>query len=111
MWTDIFRDKATMHIENHFIKVDFTHWLRRSSSFTIDLSKVKIIKVIQIEPCTIQIVFIMDDNKLLSISDEMDGWDSVLEFIQGFFIEFSREAIEHAKGKINAEYVCWEKAK
>lgn len=106
---DYFRDKARVSTDGQSINVDFTHWARRSKSFSFDVGKVRAIEAVQIEPATMLLTFVLEDDKRWAITDEMVGWNSVLAFVQSHFAGFDHDAYERAKGGINSVFPCWKK--
>lgn len=110
MFLDLLRDTSQVSTDRQSIAVTFTHWARRSSSFSFNLQRVRAIEAIQIEPATIQLTFVLEDGSRRAISEEMAGWNEVLMFVQNHFAGFDRDAYEHAKGDINRVCLCWSNA-
>lgn len=106
---DFLRDKSTISIVGHTIHVNFTHWARKSKSFSFDLNCVQSIDALQLEPFTMRLTFTMNDNSFYNLNENMLGWAEMLSVVQNFFHGFDHDAYESAKGRIEYFYPCWRK--
>lgn len=111
MLLDFFRDKAQVSAGGESIAVTFTHWAQRSKSFSFNLQSVRAVEAVQIEPASMQLTFVLEDNSRRDVSEEMAGWSEVLAFVQSRFAGFDRDAYERAKGDISRAFLCWSKPK
>ena len=107
MWTDLLLDKAVITVVCRTIIVRFTHWLKRSKGFSVELDSVARIEAVQIEPCTMQMIFFMEDGARSAISEEMAGFNAAVEFVESYFAGFDAESYEKAKGDIGVKSLCW----
>lgn len=107
MWYDLFRDKAFVNTDGQSINVTFTHWIQRRHNFSVRVDDIVTIEAVQIEPFTMELILVTKDNSRWAITDEMTGWDKVLEFVRKTFAGFDPDAYEKAKGDINQTRLCW----
>ncbi len=108
MFLDLLRDNSRVSTDGQSIAVAFTHWARRSKNFSFNLERVRVVEAVQIEPATMQLMFVLEDGTRCAITEEMSGWSEVLAFVQSHFAEFDRDAYERAKGDIGRVCLCWD---
>ena len=65
------------------------------------------IEAMQIEPATLGLRFIASPDQWNFVTEEMEHWAELLQFLKEAFPDFNWEAIETAKRYIDTRVSCW----
>ncbi len=109
MWIDLLLHKVRTFADANDIGVTYTHIFTRRHSFLMPVQDIIAIDAILMPEFVMGLFFYSKSCQRRLVSQDMQGWDNVLEVVKNYFHDFDWQAYENAQHYTERPFRCWSK--
>jgi hypothetical protein len=103
----IFENDISIVVEDNGFKVNYTHFLEKRKNYSLSWEDISKIYVFQLEPFVLYFSFFDSNDKGYLVSEDMKGWDKLVEYMKKKISNFNWDKFEEAKFTMRDKILCW----